>query len=241
MPVLRDVEDAEQLNQSGAASRLPVQNAETLPIPFVRRALASGGLVLEIGAGVDICSLPQLVKTDAYLYSSGLDYVADAHRLPFEAEVFDYVFSLAVFEHLHSPWLAADEIFRVLKPGGQVYVLAAFHQHVHGYPNHFFNATDMGLKRLFHRFDIVHLAPSRYAPLEQIAVSLLDVMEMVEALSKRPTLFHSDRQELMRLETALSTVVELLPGFGDRLMNEPEAANAWARVAPGFEIIASKR
>lgn len=101
-------------------------------------------MILELGAGIDVCEHPNLVKTDAFVYSSDLDYVVDAHAMPFEDNSFDYVYSLAVFEHLHSPWVAAKEIFRVLKPDGKVYTLTAFMQHVHAYPHHYFNMTPDG-------------------------------------------------------------------------------------------------
>jgi SAM-dependent methyltransferase len=40
----------------------------------------------------------------------------DAH--PFCEDSFDCVFSYAVLEHLHSPFLTIKDIERVLKPGG---------------------------------------------------------------------------------------------------------------------------
>jgi SAM-dependent methyltransferase len=46
----------------------------------------------------------------------------DASRMTFEAESFDVVYALAVFQHLAEPARALDEMVRVLKPGGVVYV-----------------------------------------------------------------------------------------------------------------------
>jgi SAM-dependent methyltransferase len=46
------------------------------------------------------------------------DLLADAHSLPFADSTFDCVFSYAVLEHLHNPFLAIGEVSRVLKPGG---------------------------------------------------------------------------------------------------------------------------
>lgn len=50
--------------------------------------------------------------------SAEADVKADAHCLPFVSGSFDVVFSYAVLEHLHNPFVAALEIRRVLKPGG---------------------------------------------------------------------------------------------------------------------------
>jgi SAM-dependent methyltransferase/uncharacterized protein YbaR (Trm112 family) len=48
----------------------------------------------------------------------GPDILCDAHFLPFCDQKFDLVYTAAVTEHLACPYLAAQEIARVLKPGG---------------------------------------------------------------------------------------------------------------------------
>lgn len=240
VPVLREVPVGEQVDLS-ASGDLPVHDSARLPIPFVRQALGSDGLVLELGAGVDVCAHPGLVKTDAYLYSPQLDYVVDAHRLPFQDGTFDFVYSLAVFEHLHSPWIAADEIRRVLKPGGQVYTLCAFFQHMHGYPDHYFNITESGLRRLFSDFEVITCSPSPFSPLEQIGVSLMDLKEMVQALrAQRQSSDRADVQDLNALEAHLHEVIQLISRLQRDLIQPPAAQTAWRRIAPGYELIARK-
>ena len=239
-PVLREVTAGEQIDLS-ATHDLPIHDSARLPIPFVRQALHSGGLVLELGAGIDTCTHPGLVKTDAYLYSPQLDYVIDAHRLPFQDATFDFVYSLAVFEHLHSPWIAADEIGRVLKPGGQVYTLCAFFQHVHGYPDHYFNITDAGLRRLFSHFEVVACGPSPFSPLEQIGVSLMDLKEMAQALRvQRASSATGDVRDVDALEAHLHEVIQLITRLQRDLIQPPAAQAAWRRIAPGYELIARK-
>ena len=51
------------------------------------------------------------------------------------------------------PWAAA-EIRRVLQPGGVAKIDTAFLQPEHGYPHHFYNATETGLRHWFRDFDI---------------------------------------------------------------------------------------
>jgi SAM-dependent methyltransferase len=46
------------------------------------------------------------------------DLLGDGHALPFADASFDCVFSYAVLEHLHNPFLALRDIARVLKAGG---------------------------------------------------------------------------------------------------------------------------
>lgn len=64
-----------------------------------------------------------------------VDVVGDAHQLSqyFDRQ-FDLVFSLAVFEHLAMPWVVAEEIARVLKPGGLVVVETHFSYSMHERP-----------------------------------------------------------------------------------------------------------
>lgn len=78
-----------------------------------------------------------------------VDIVADAHQLPYADESVDIVYCEAVFEHLHSPIKAAEEICRVLKPGKKIFVCTPFLQAYHGYPHHYQNYTISGHKHLF--------------------------------------------------------------------------------------------
>lgn len=78
-----------------------------------------------------------------------VDIVADAHQLPYANESVDVIYSEAVFEHLHSPNKAAEEIYRVLKAGKKIFVCTPFMFPYHGYPHHYQNYTISGHKHLF--------------------------------------------------------------------------------------------
>lgn len=90
-----------------------------------------------------------------------VDVVGDAHKLStyFSGqEKFDLIFSSAVFEHLHMPWVAAVEIQKLLKVGGYVFVETHFSFSSHERPWHFFQFSDMGLRALFNDalgFDLI--------------------------------------------------------------------------------------
>lgn len=47
---------------------------------------------------------------------------ADAYSLPFEENTFDLVLSITMFEFIHFPERVLKEIYRVLKPGGEVVI-----------------------------------------------------------------------------------------------------------------------
>jgi len=85
------------------------------------------------------------------LAGNNVDVVGDAHKLSdyFEPESFDIVVALAVFEHLAMPWIVAEEITKVLKPGGLVLVETHFSYGEHELPWHFFQFNKNALECLF--------------------------------------------------------------------------------------------
>jgi SAM-dependent methyltransferase len=114
--------------------------------------------ILEIGSrlitGYNIHKrFPDAKYTGFDLYAGeNVDVVGDAHKLSayFEKdEKFDIIFSSAVFEHFAMPWIVAQEIAKMLKIGGLVFVETHFSYSSHERPWHFFQFTDMGLKVLF--------------------------------------------------------------------------------------------
>ena len=83
--------------------------------------LPSGGAALDLGCGPRDQALPlghlgfRYVGVD--FSNPAADLLADAHSIPFKDGSFDCVFSYAVLEHLHNPFIALHEVARVLKPG----------------------------------------------------------------------------------------------------------------------------
>jgi SAM-dependent methyltransferase len=106
----------------------------------------SGGAVLDLGCGPRDQFIP--INYLGYHYvgidysNSAADFLADAHAIPFKPASFDCVFSYAVLEHLHNPFIAIREIERVLKPDGFFIGTAS-----QGEPFHdsFFHYTPWGL------------------------------------------------------------------------------------------------
>ena len=111
-------------------------------------------LVLDLGAGNPRADdhHPNALFHEWAQYAH-TDVVSVGERLPYREAVFDAVLSKATFEHLRRPWETADEIYRVLKPGGLVHVDTAFMQPLHGDPSHFFNMTLDGVREIFRRFE----------------------------------------------------------------------------------------
>ncbi len=87
-----------------------------------------------------------------YYPGNNVDVVGDAHKLStyFDADTkFDLIYSSAVFEHLAMPWVVAQEIAKLLKVGGTLFIETHFSFSSHERPWHFFQFSDMGLRSLF--------------------------------------------------------------------------------------------
>tara|TARA_B100000575_G_scaffold172467_1_gene138164 strand:- start:1103 stop:1864 length:762 start_codon:yes stop_codon:yes gene_type:complete len=82
-----------------------------------------------------------------------VDIVADAHELSkkIKENSIDCIYSSSVFEHLYAPWLVAEEISKVLKLDGHVFIETHFTYQAHERPFNFFNCSDLGLKALFNK------------------------------------------------------------------------------------------
>ncbi len=119
--------------------------------PFMEKAIRfhqyAGKSILEVGCGlgtdlvqfaragaavtgVDLTpnSIDLVKKRFALAGLQGRALVADAENLPFSAGEFDVVYSFGVLHHTPDTQKAIDEVFRVLKPGGEA-VIMLYHKH----------------------------------------------------------------------------------------------------------------
>ena len=85
--------------------------------------------------------------------------VSPQDPLPFADASFALVLCTQVIEHVENPQSFIDEIHRVLKPGGTLYLSAPFVWEVHNYPNDYWRFTDQGLALLLRAFADVAITP----------------------------------------------------------------------------------
>ena len=136
------------------------------------RRLDAEGRVLEVGtkqavAGVSTHSHGLFPHVSRNRYTmvdiapgADVDIVADLHALPADwTASYDAFLASAVFEHLQRPWIAAQEVFRILAPGGGCFVSTHQTFPLHGYPSDYFRFSKEALALLFEDagFDIVHV------------------------------------------------------------------------------------
>lgn len=96
----------------------------------------------------------QIISFDIY-YSKNIDFIADAHNMPFKDLSFDLVIIQAVLEHVMYPNKVVSEIYRVLKNDGLIYSETPFMQQVHEGPYDFSRFTESGHRLLFNNFECI--------------------------------------------------------------------------------------
>ena len=126
-------------------------------LDFARQAASSippGAAVLDAGAGkspykhlfvearyesADFCQVDQKTYGD-------ITYVCDLSHIPVPDGNYDLVLLTQVLEHVPEPRLVLQEINRVLKPGGVLWLSAPLYFEEHDIPFDFYRYTQYGLK-----------------------------------------------------------------------------------------------
>ena len=86
-----------------------------------------------------------------YLEGEDVDMVVDAMKLSetFGENYADAIFTASTFEHISKPWIAAQEILKVLKPNGVWFCQSHFNFPEHGFPNDYMRFSTEAWKVLF--------------------------------------------------------------------------------------------
>ena len=80
--------------------------------------------------------------------------------MPFAEASFDFAVSTQVLEHVSDPEHVAGEIYRVLKPGGKVFLSAPFAWEKHDYPGDYWRFSEEGLRKIFSAFKDCRITPN---------------------------------------------------------------------------------
>lgn len=120
-------------------------------------------IILNLGSGVG--QFDKYVNDDLKFINmdiqehKDISLLGDAHFLPFKDGALDAVYSNAVLEHVEKPWIVARELYRVLKPGGKIFINVPFLNVIHDVHD-YFRFTDKGLESLFSDFEKIEVGVS---------------------------------------------------------------------------------
>jgi len=127
---------------------------------FVRSARPSGDgeVVLDAGAGESRFSkyfrdqfylaMDSAVGDSAWNYSK-IDVCGDLSAVPLKSRSVDLALNIQVLEHVAEPGTVLAELYRVLRPGGRLYLTAPQGWPEHQQPNDYFRFTQYSLRLLF--------------------------------------------------------------------------------------------
>ncbi len=132
---------------------------------------------------------PYIEKVDYKILDKVSDYhpdiVGDVHDLPLENNSVDAIICIALLEHVEEPQKAVKEMYRVLKPGGYLYIYVPFLYYYHpmpGYYGDFYRFTIDGLKYMTRDFKSVEF--------QNVRGAFETVMNLFPLFSKKTSIFH---------------------------------------------------
>ena len=200
--------------------------------------LPADAAVLDIGCGPghfrDLLSGQKVIGLDIQTYPAA-NMIADLARpLPLVDGSVDAVLASHLLEHIYQPRNLMDEVFRVLKPGGCLFMVTPFLIKLHQEPHDYLRYTEHWYRRA--------LAEAGFSPVEIDSIGgLLEIFDLVnwaraQYLRRRATGW---RYVLVRrLIQGQNALQRLLDGVTAGLRSMPEGE---ARSYPhGYGIYAEK-
>jgi SAM-dependent methyltransferase len=138
----------------------------------IRKVIKPGDTLLDAGAGecqwAKIFPDCRYIALDNKVGDSNWDYskvhiTADLNdHIPMDDNSVDVIICIQVLEHLNSPLRALQEMQRVLKPGGYLFMTTPFSYMEHQQPYDFYRYTRYGLKYLIENAGMM---PENIAPM----------------------------------------------------------------------------
>jgi SAM-dependent methyltransferase len=116
---------------------------------------------------------------------TGVDLVADAHDMPMvPSGSVDCVVSVSTLEHVRHPFKVVSELYRILKPGGLIYVNVPFIFPFHADPDDFYRFSCNGIKILCQQFEIMESGFNR-GPASTMHQLLIHFLSMLFCFNNR--------------------------------------------------------
>jgi SAM-dependent methyltransferase len=144
--------------------RLVRANVENLMRRAAAQYVRGPGLLLDIAPQDHAGARPFfpadiIIETLDIAPESGCTYTADicTHNEFLADGRYDFVVCTEVLEHTLQPFRAVEEIRRIMRPGGFIFVSVPFNFRIHGPLPDCWRFTEHGLRELFGRFQIKEL------------------------------------------------------------------------------------
>lgn len=142
------------------------------------RSLPKGAIAINVGSGIE--SIPGTISIDFEKYDN-VDIIADAANLPYGDNSIDLIIAKNLLEHVADVDIVVNEFYRVLKPGGFVYLVTPFMLGFHSAPGDYFRWTTSGLRKLMARFEEKEIGVA-VGPSSALAAMLREWCSMVLSL-----------------------------------------------------------
>lgn len=119
-------------------------------------SLPAGSRVLDVGSGEapyrELFSQHTYLTSDwegtQYTPETAPDIVGPAHDMPLETASLDGLVCTQVLEHVPDPRAALAEFYRLLRPGGWLWVTTPLTWYLHEMPHDYYRYTSFGLSHL---------------------------------------------------------------------------------------------
>jgi SAM-dependent methyltransferase len=191
-------------------------------IAFLQRAAAElmpGSTILDVGAGDapyrELFAHGNYLTCDwensNYRPDRPPDIVAPASNIPLEVASVDAILCTQVLEHVAEPASVLAEFFRLLKPGGRLWLLAPLVWYLHEEPDDYYRYTSHGLRFLLERAEFIEIEVNPLNNAFSTTASL--VRDLGWMMGRSPDGFDSQREIVAQTMVQVASLIEAFANF----------------------------
>ena len=132
--------------------------------------------IINLGSGTSNFG-KNVINVDTFPHKN-VNVVTDATDTPFNNGSIDMIISRSVLEHMPDPELAIQEMKRILRPKGFVFIEMPFVFPFHGSPSDYTRFTIQGLKERFKDFEIIQ-SGARSGPIAALVIQIMYILALL--------------------------------------------------------------